>query len=66
MARKNVIEDPEYLKRSGKSTNYNLIQFDNSSDLTQIYWRLQGFPIKKIPHLRYLNLTRKVLKGFSL
>ena len=50
MARKNVIEDPEYLKRSGKSTNYNLIQFDNSSDLTQIYWRLQGFPINKIPH----------------
>ena len=48
--KKNVIEDPEYLKRSGKSTNYNLIQFDNSSDLTQVCWRLQGFSIKKIPH----------------
>ena len=36
MVRKSVVEEPEYHRRGDKSTIANLVQFDNSSDLTHI------------------------------
>lgn len=57
MMRKSVIKEPEY----------NLVWFDNASDLTQTCWKLQGFFMRKDSTVKgHLSLATEVWKGFSL
>ena len=58
MARKSVIEEPEYHGRGDKSTiiYYDLIIPVN---FTQSCWRLQGFPIRKDPTIKDTSIWQQ-------